>query len=109
MSAEDIEVHEGSGSAFADLGLPDDEMMVQTAVLSRLIDIIDSLDTAQWRRPQPRTAAGRRSAPFVLPCRQRLLAPHRLLQHEASDLARVVGNLLQCDSGDGQVEASRSQ
>ena len=48
MSDEHIEVREGSGNVFADLGLPDaDELLVKAAVVSRLIDIISGLGLTQ--------------------------------------------------------------
>lgn len=41
MPEEQIDVHEGSGNVFADLGLPNaEELTAKAAVVSRLSDVI---------------------------------------------------------------------
>jgi predicted XRE-type DNA-binding protein len=48
MNHEQIEVHQGSGNVFADLGLPDaEELLVKAATASRLIDLINGLGMTQ--------------------------------------------------------------
>jgi predicted XRE-type DNA-binding protein len=48
MNHEQIEVDQGSGNVFADLGLPDaEELLVKAATASRLIDLINGLGMTQ--------------------------------------------------------------
>lgn len=48
MTSEQIDVYEGSGNVFADLGYEDaEEMLVKAAVLSRVQEVISSLDVTQ--------------------------------------------------------------